>query len=97
MDVAGTRTVVQILNADETKSYANVLGIPDYKLKTPEKTEISFYEAQPGTPLPLRAWFYPGNGIPTFSSIIALSSSGASAAMVVEHGSVARHGVRSAK
>jgi hypothetical protein len=60
MDVAGTRTVVQILNADETKSYGIVLGIPDFKLKTPEKTELSFYEAQPGTPLPLRAWFYPG-------------------------------------
>lgn len=61
MDIAGTRTVVQILNAEETKSYAIVLGIPDYKLKTPEKTEFSFYEAKPGNPVPLRAWFYPGN------------------------------------
>lgn len=61
MDTAGTRTVVQILNAEETKSYAIVLGIPDYKLKTPEKTEFSFYEAKPGNPVPLRAWFYPGN------------------------------------
>jgi hypothetical protein len=61
MDISGTRTVVQILNAEETKSYAIVLGIPDYKLKTPEKTEFSFYEARPGEPVPLRAWFYPGN------------------------------------
>jgi hypothetical protein len=61
MDTAGTRTVVQILNAEETKSYAIVLGIPDYKLKTPEKTEFSFYEAKPGNPVPLHAWFYPGN------------------------------------
>jgi hypothetical protein len=60
MDVPGTRTVVQILNADETRSYGIVLGIPDYKLEAPEKTEISFYEAEPGTPSPLRAWFYPG-------------------------------------
>jgi hypothetical protein len=60
MDVAGTRTVVQILNADETRSYGIVLGIPDYKLKALEKTELSFYEVQPGEPLPLRAWFYPG-------------------------------------
>jgi hypothetical protein len=60
MDVAGTRTVVQILNADETKSYGIVLGIPDYKLKAPEKAEMSFYEAERGSPLPLRAWFYPG-------------------------------------
>jgi hypothetical protein len=61
MDIPGTRTVVQILNADETKSYGIALGIPDYMLNTPEKTELSFYEAQPGAPLPLRAWFYPGN------------------------------------
>jgi hypothetical protein len=61
MDTAGTRTVVQILNAEETKSYAIVLGIPDYKLKTPEKAEFSFYEAKPGNPVPLRAWFYPGH------------------------------------
>jgi hypothetical protein len=60
MDIAGTRNVVQILNADETRSYAIVLGIPDYRLEAPEKTEISFYEAGPGEPLPLRAWFYPG-------------------------------------
>jgi hypothetical protein len=60
MEIPGTRTVVQILNADETESYGIVLGIPDYKLDAPEKTEISFYEAEPGTPLPLRAWFYPG-------------------------------------
>jgi hypothetical protein len=60
MDTAGTRSVVQILNADETRSYAIVLGIPDYRLKATEKTEISFYEAPPGEPLPLRAWFYPG-------------------------------------
>jgi LPXTG-motif cell wall-anchored protein len=60
MDIPGSRTVVQLLNADETKSYAIVLGIPDYMLKTPEKTDISFYEAEAGAPLPLRAWFYPG-------------------------------------
>jgi hypothetical protein len=60
MDVAGSRTVVQLLNADETKSYAIVLGIPDYMLEAPEKAEISFYEANAGAPMPLRAWFYPG-------------------------------------
>lgn len=61
MDVAGSRSVVQILNADETKSYKIILGIPDYKLEAPEKAEISFYEAQPGIPIPIRAWFAPGH------------------------------------
>ena len=61
MDIAGTRNVVQILSADEKKSYAIALGISDYKLKAPEKTDISFYETRPGTPAPLHAWFYPGS------------------------------------
>src|ERR1041384_4734170 len=61
MEVAGTRTVVQVLNQDETRSYGMVMGIPDYKLTAPENAEISFYETEPGTPTPLRAWFYPGN------------------------------------
>jgi LPXTG-motif cell wall-anchored protein len=60
MDIAGIRNVVQILNADETKSFAIVLGITDYTLTTPENTEISFYETERGAPLPIHAWFYPG-------------------------------------
>jgi hypothetical protein len=60
MDVPGTRNVVQILNADETHTYAIVLGIPDFTLKPKDDTDISFYEAEPGVPLPLHAWFYPG-------------------------------------
>ena len=60
VDTAGTRTVFQILSADETKSYGMVLGIPDYKVDYSEKPELSFYEAEPGAPVPLRSWFYPG-------------------------------------
>jgi hypothetical protein len=60
MDVAGTRTVFQILNEDETKSYAIVLGIPDFRLETTGKTALTFYETHPGTPVPIRSWFYPG-------------------------------------
>jgi LPXTG-motif cell wall-anchored protein len=59
MDVPGIRTVVQVLNADQTKSYGIALAIPDYRLKAPEKTDITFYEAEPGMPRPVRAWFYP--------------------------------------
>lgn len=60
MDIPGTRNVVQILNADETHSYAIVLAIPDFRLTPKEETEISFYETQPGAPLPVHVWFYPG-------------------------------------
>jgi hypothetical protein len=60
MDIPGTRSVVQILNADETRSYAIVLAIPDFRLTPKDETEISFYETQPGMPLPVHVWFYPG-------------------------------------
>jgi hypothetical protein len=61
MDTSSTRTVVQILNADETKAYAMVIGVRDYRLRAPKDTLITFYEADPGTPRPIRAWFYPDN------------------------------------
>jgi len=61
LDLAGSRNIVQFFNADETKLYSTVIGIPDYRLTTPEKAEISFYEAEPGRALPIRAWFYPGS------------------------------------
>ena len=57
----GTRSIVQFFNADETKLYSTVIGIPDYRLQTPQKAEISFYEPEPGRALPIRAWFYPGD------------------------------------
>src|SRR5689334_20075633 len=59
VDVAGTRTIVRFMNSDENAVYATVLGIPDYKLNTPENSEFSFYETTPGVPRALRSWFYP--------------------------------------
>ena len=61
LDLAGSRNIVQFFNADETKLYSTVIGIPDYRLETPDKAEISFYEAEPGRAHPIRAWFNPGS------------------------------------
>jgi hypothetical protein len=61
VDVAGHRTVVRFMDSEERKVYATLLGISDYKLKTPETSEFSFYESEAGVPRPLRAWFYPGD------------------------------------
>ena len=62
LNSSSIRSIVQFFNADETKLYSTVIGIPDYRLQTPEKTEISFYETEPGRAHPIRAWFYPGEG-----------------------------------
>jgi hypothetical protein len=61
MEIEGNRRVVQIMSATEQKSYAIALGIPDYVLKSPEETHLSFYEVDRGKPLPVHAWFYPGS------------------------------------
>src|SRR5438105_11594254 len=54
------RHIVQIFNQDQTKIYATILAIPNYRLKPTDKTVISFDEGIRGRPEALRAWFYPG-------------------------------------
>jgi len=57
-DLGSSRNVVQVFNADETKLYATVMGIPDYRPEAPEKPEISLYETEKGNPYAIREWFY---------------------------------------
>lgn len=61
VDVAGVRNIVRFYSADEKEAYVTVMGIPDFKLSAPNKTDITFYESTAGTPRPLHAWFYPGS------------------------------------
>jgi hypothetical protein len=55
------RHVVQVFNERENHVFTTVIAIPNYRLKTPDKTLVTFYEAPQGQPLPVRAWFYPGD------------------------------------
>jgi hypothetical protein len=61
VDIAGERHVVRFMSEDESKVYATVIGIPDFRLKTTDNTSITFYEAEATSPKPLHAWFYPGH------------------------------------
>ena len=61
MDLAGDRHVVRILSEDETKVFATVLGIPDFRLEPTEKTVLTFYETPNNGPAPVHSWFYPGH------------------------------------
>ena len=60
LDPAATQNVVQVLSEDEQRVYATILAIPDYRLKPPDKTVISFEERAAGSPQAIKAWFYPG-------------------------------------
>ncbi len=60
VDSQSNRHIVQIFNKDETKVYATVLAIPNYRLRATGKTAVTFRERPAGEPPALRAWFYPG-------------------------------------
>jgi hypothetical protein len=61
LDSLTNRHIVQIFSQDETKIYATILAIPNYRLKATDKTVITFSERPAGQPEALRAWFYPGS------------------------------------
>lgn len=60
LDSLTDRHIVQIFNKEETKIYATILAIPNYRLKATDKTVMTFAERSAGEPEALRAWFYPG-------------------------------------
>jgi hypothetical protein len=60
LDSQSDRHIVQIFNKDETTIYATILAIPNYRLKSTDKTVMTFRERPAGEPEALRAWFYPG-------------------------------------
>ena len=63
LDSPGVRNVVQILNADETKLLTQFMAISDERLEPVDKTTFTFIETEPGYPMPIKEWFYPGRNI----------------------------------
>ena len=59
-DSQSDRHIVQILSQDKTHVFTTILAIPNYRLKTTDKTVITFNERPAGQPEALKAWFYPG-------------------------------------
>ena len=60
VESSSNRHIVQIFNKEQTKIYATVLAIPNYRLVPKNKTVITFNEGVKGQPEAIRAWFYPG-------------------------------------
>ena len=48
LDSQSDRHIVQIFDKDETKVYATILAIPNYRLKATDKTVITFRERPVG-------------------------------------------------
>ncbi len=60
LNSSSNRHIVQIFNKDQTKIFATILAIPNYRLVPKDKTVITFNEGVRGQPEAIRAWFYPG-------------------------------------
>jgi hypothetical protein len=60
VESSSNRHIVQIFNADQTKIFATVLAIPNYRLVPKDKSVVTFNEGLGGRPEAIRAWFYPG-------------------------------------
>jgi hypothetical protein len=61
MNSQSDRHIVQIFNERSDHVYATILAIPNYRLKSTDKTVMTFRERAAGEPEAIRAWFYPGN------------------------------------
>jgi len=60
MDSPADRHIVQIFSEDGTHVFATILAIPNFRLRTTDKTVMTFRERPAGEPEALKAWFYPG-------------------------------------
>lgn len=59
-DSPAERNIVQIYNQDQTKMLTMFMAISDERMEATDKTRFTFTETQPGYPLPIKEWFYPG-------------------------------------
>ncbi len=57
---SSNRHIVQIFNKEQTRIFATILAIPNYRLQPKDKTVVTFNESIKGRPQAIRAWFYPG-------------------------------------
>jgi hypothetical protein len=61
VDTNGSRDIVQILNRDQTRVYATVITIPDYRPNPTDKAIVEFAQTPSGGPAAIKEWFYPGD------------------------------------
>ena len=63
-DSSADRNVVQIFSEDKKGMdhlVTTTMAIPDYRVATPVKTEVTFEERHRNTPEAVHSWFYPGD------------------------------------
>ena len=62
-DTQSSRHVVQIFTKEDNKLITTMMTIPNQRLEPVKDTFVMFAERPAGTPVAVKAWFYPGNSI----------------------------------
>jgi hypothetical protein len=62
-DLSGNRHVIQIFDKSERKIYATLMAIPDQRMQPSDNPLVLFAERPAGSPVAVKAWFYPGETI----------------------------------
>jgi len=55
------RSVVEILNQDETHVLATVVAVPDHRVRPEDSSEFTFHNIKHGGTRPVQSWFYTGD------------------------------------
>jgi len=63
LNLAGGRHIVQVTNKEQNKVLALFQMIPDYRRQATSHTVVEFGESSGSSPVPIKAWFYPGQRI----------------------------------
>jgi hypothetical protein len=58
-----SRNVINVMNADGTKSLAMLHTIPNQAQRAPKDAEVRFMETSGTVPPPVKTWWYPGKSI----------------------------------
>jgi hypothetical protein len=55
------RSVVEILNRDETQLLATIVAVPDHHMRPDDNSDFTFHETKREGPRPVQSWFYTGD------------------------------------
>jgi len=55
------RSVVEILNQDETQVLASMLAVPDHRVRPEDTSEFTFHSVKRAEPRVVHSWYFPGD------------------------------------
>ena len=63
LDSPGNRHVVQVYNAQGTRLLANLMALPNERIRPADKTVVTLFATPSSKPYAIRSWFYPGRTV----------------------------------